>query len=254
MTAIYGFIDSINQSGFLASDNIEYGTNRITDKISIVNNRYALAIYGANIAEQAIQLLRYFDKFDVPDKKEYTIKEIVNKIAEYTNRFVASDMPFYIESVKNGRIQKDIWDMVVEQSIGLVVLDYSEFKMYHANIGKPYKSKGCDSTAVISELEENNLHFYALARLARGVDKEPFIGQGHYEQYLHNCIYQDRLIFPGIGELGARIIITNGGKQYFSSFKNMDEIMISCMAARLDSKIRVEVFDKLQAIKNKEDE
>jgi hypothetical protein len=230
MTAIYGFIDNnVPHSGFLASDDLEYSLRGKKDKISILENRYAVAITGVNVVENALYAISYLESFDIPAKSNRNIDELAIALSKYTNKYMEHTLPKYLESLAAGKIRKDQWETLTNQSIHLIVLDYSIFQLYEIDLGKPFSAAKCLPVPIIRKLENGYLHLFALARQAAGTDKEPMIYQNDHESFLNTRIAKDRLKVSAIGNLGCRLYIKHNRKTIQSCFLNPDDVVDSML-------------------------
>ena len=225
LTAIYGFVSSRNKKAILYSDDLEINNQKQVDKVFLVGDRFAVAIFGQDMTTEAIYVVDHLLEFN--KIKISTVAEFANQVA-YALQLISKHLtPRYEEALREGTLAQEAWDTVTTQESGIVILDIFENKLYVANVGSCFPSINVKIPPEIETLEEERLHLFAMAAEVAGKKNEqlPNLAITDHETYFKDRIFKDHLMQPKIGNAGAYVSADCGDITKTTVFKSAKHLI-----------------------------
>ena len=222
MTAIYAFASKHDQFAFIVSDNVEINSRKKVDKVFLLENRFAIAVFGQDVAVHAIEAMVRFEKCSnfVPFG---LFKRIIQEMGRNTKAICERLYPMYLKKIEEGEIAEKDWDQVLNNTLNIVVLDCSTYSLYQADFGYPFPPEKLFDKPKSKVLTGRWLHLFALAQVVTGSSQEDIdISSLKDDPYgfMQDRINQDKLKNQQIGNLGASIVVREGKLEVRSCFSD----------------------------------
>src|SRR5262245_43273925 len=85
MTVVAAFIVPKSRRAYIGTDDLELPNNARTDKITLVDRRFAVACYGSNVGSQAVRAVTHFEPgMELPNgarvEAASNARELLNRI------------------------------------------------------------------------------------------------------------------------------------------------------------------------------
>lgn len=221
MTAIYAFSCPEKRRAAVATDNIEFNSQAIVDKVGTVFDRYVVAVHGSDIMAEVIGKVASFFHVEghvTPD----SIEIFVDQLAPAGHELASILFPKYKEAYESGQIPENAWNSIHEQDASIVVLDCNTFRLCDVSFGLPFPPDAFAVAPIIQDLPPGKLHRFALA--AQAVPGPPLpiktAALSDTAQYFSELLEADRKKERALGDLGAMVVVDGKSRVEKSCFKN----------------------------------
>lgn len=229
MTAIYAFSSPDAATSAIIADDVEFCSQSKVNKIHLVNDRYAIAIYGQDALLQGIEAITLFQGTD----KEINfdkIDDLATAIAKYTALAVPHMNKLYTDAVSRGELSQRDWDIVLSQHAFAAAIDLHTHTVYRIEFGACFPRMHL--TPKVFELQPDIIHRFALAE--KGLRDDDKINEQISESYLlsklKHLLIQDKQFIKEIGNPGTIVYSFNKNTIYRTAFSSPEDFITTTWA------------------------
>lgn len=215
MTAVLGFARRTNpvsnSRSILIADDLEAHSSARQDKISVLKDRFAIAVMGVDTMTECLGILAGFESasaYPFPT----SVQELSAELCRITHEFI----PRLYNEILVPKCAKEDLEKLAQQTSSVVVLDMKEHELYQIEIGKLFPPE-IEPTFVPRRLEDNTVHYFAAMSSCRPLDS---IGDSDPFDFMAKEIGRGHKKLPSlIGEVGAHVRCHGERHTYTSTFQ-----------------------------------
>lgn len=146
----------------LGADNLMGVSGCRADKVTLIDERFAIAVSGPNIADDAISVMNHFAQFS-GHVRAGSVGDLLLKLVPTLAFYSACFVPIYEEQAARGDFANtpELMPALRSQCAVVVVLDCTTFELAEVNLGKPFGDLNPNPPIVLRE--PDRLHLFAQA-------------------------------------------------------------------------------------------
>lgn len=172
MTAIYACVIKKEQFGIIASDNIIVNTKKRVDKIVLINDRFAIGVFGKDSVIHSLNLINHFQQFHSCQKAK-TLDEVLNLVWELAEIICNYQYEYLKKDKEDGKISEKEWTLDIKPATySLIILDCQEFDLYQVDENRLFSPKDINLNPRVKKLEDKTLHLFSFAMIVARREKE----------------------------------------------------------------------------------
>jgi hypothetical protein len=224
MTGIYAYSSKSNNFSIVIADDLEGNSKSKENKIHLLADRYAIAIYGQDTLNQPIDAISHFtgtkNGLEIPN-----VSTLAHLIAKHSNTVAPYMKSLYLKALENGQITQKEWDIVLKNDANTVIIDLKNNEIYNVSYGSFFSETPL--SPVIQKLPEDTIHRFALAVYGdKSSDKKiASLGPSGLLKNLKGLLYQDKQKITILGNPGTCVYTTPEGIIYDSVYSDPDDLL-----------------------------